>query len=150
MLRQLERAPRTRRQLTETLRRRGCADEIAARVLDRMTELGLVDDEAYAEMLVRSKHAERGLAKSALAHELRTRGVSDETISQALDSIQEGSERARAEELVTKRLRSMGGLDPQVQSRRLAGMLARKGYQPSVVYSVVREAVNAAPEHQRD
>ena len=60
------------------------------------------------------------------------------------------SERARAEELAAKKMRSMSGLDPQVQSRRLSGMLARKGYPPSVVYAVVRDTVNDAPEHRRD
>lgn len=44
----------------------------------------------------------------------------------------------------------MGGLDPQVQARRLAAMLARKGYPSGVAYAVVRDAVNAAAEHRRD
>ena len=44
----------------------------------------------------------------------------------------------------------MSGLDPVVQTRRLAGMLARKGYGSDVAMRVVREAVREAPEHQRD
>ena len=47
-------------------------------------------------------------------------------------------------------MRRLAGLDPQVQARRLAGVLGRKGYPPSVVYAVVRDAVNNAPEHRRD
>ena len=68
----------------------------------------------------------------------------------ALGSVDPESERARAEQLAAKKMRSMGGLDAQVQARRLSGMLARKGYPPGVVYAVVRAAVNEAPEHQRD
>lgn len=150
VLKQLTLGPRTRKQLADKLRERDCDDALAARVLDRMTDVGLIDDQAFAEMLVRSKQAGRGLAKRALAQELRQKGVDDETVSQALGSIDPESERARAEQLAAKKMRTMGGLDPQVQSRRLSGVLARKGYPLSVVYAVVREVVNGAPEHQRD
>jgi regulatory protein len=143
-------APRSRKQLADKLRQRGCPEDVAARVLDRMSEVGLVDDEAYADMLVRSKQATKGLAKRALAHELRGKGIADETIEEALGSVDAESERARAEEVATSTMRRLGGLDPQVQARRLAGVLGRKGYPPSVVYAVVRDAVNEAPEHRRD
>ena len=115
-----------------------------------MQAVGLVDDEAYAQMVVRSKHATRGLAKRALAQELRDRGVADSTIDEALGSIDTESERALAEQVAHKTMRRLTGLDPQVQARRLSGVLGRKGYPPSVVYAVVRDAINDAPEHQRD
>ncbi len=150
VLRQLSMGPRSRQQLEDKLRQRNCPDEVAAAVLDRMTAVGLVDDEAYAEMLVRAKQGGRGLAKRALAQELRAKGVDDDIVKRALGSLDPESERARAEELVAKRLRAMAGLEPTVQARRLSGMLARKGYPPSVVYAVVRDAVNDAPEHRRD
>jgi regulatory protein len=150
VLRQLTLAPRSRQQLADKLRRRGCAEDVATRVLDRMTEVGLVDDAAYAAMVVRSKQAGRGLAKRALASSLREKGVGDETIGDALAGIDAGSERVRAEEVAARTMRRLVGLEPQVQARRLAGVLTRKGYPPSVVYPVVRDAVNDAPEHQRD
>lgn len=150
VLRQLSMGPRTRKQLEDKLRQRGCPQEVAARVLDRMTQVGLVDDEAYAQMLVRSRQAGRGLAKRALAHELRSKGVADETIGQALGSIDGESERSLAERVAARRMRTLAGLEPAVQARRLAAVLARKGYPPSVVYAVVRDAVNEAPEHRRD
>ncbi len=142
--------PRSRKQLEDKLRQRGCPDDVAVKVLDRMTEVGLIDDQSFAEMIVRSKQAGRGLAKRALAQELRTKGVDDEIVKQTLGSVDEESERARAEDLVARKLRTMAGLDPVVQARRLSGMLARKGYPPSVAYAVVRDAINDAPEHQRD
>ncbi|GAA1906096.1 regulatory protein RecX [Lapillicoccus jejuensis] len=150
VLRQLTMGPRSRHQLEEKLRTRGCDDDVAARVLDRMTAVGLVDDAEFAQSLVRTRTASKGLAKRALVRELRDKGVGDEEIDAAVGSVDAESERARAEALVAKRLRTLGGLDPQVQARRLSGMLARKGYPPSVVYAVVRDAVNDAPEHQRD
>jgi len=150
VLRQLSMGPRTRKQLEDKLRQRLCPDDIAEKVLDRMTDVGLVDDRSFAEMLVRSQQSGRGLAKRALAQELRTKGVDDEIVAETLGSIDPESERARADELAVRKLRTMGGLGPTVQARRLSGMLARKGYPPSVVYAVVRDAVNDAPEHQRD
>ena len=150
VLKQLSMAPRSRHELADKLRQRGCPDDVSARVLDRMEAVGLVDDDAYAQMVVRSKQATRGLAKRALAQELRAKGVADDTIEGALGSIDPDSERALAEAVAGKTMRRLAGLDPQVQARRLAGALGRKGYPPSVVYAVVRDAVNGAPEHQRD
>ncbi|MGB7819669.1 MAG: regulatory protein RecX [Ornithinibacter sp.] len=150
VLRQLTSAPKSRAQLETALRRKNCPDEVAAAVLDRMEEVGLVDDTAYAGMLVRSQQAGRGLARRALAQELRRKGVDDETAEAALDAVDPAAEEDRARELVAKRLRSMSGLDPVVQTRRLAGMLARKGYGSEVAMRVVRDAVRDAPEHQRD
>ena len=150
VLRQLTMGPRSRHQLEEKLRSRGCDEDVAARVLDRMTQVGLVDDAEFAQSLVRTRTAGKGLAKRALVRELRDKGIGDEEIDAAVGSVDAESERARAEELVARRLRQLGGLDPQVQARRLSGMLARKGYPPSVVYAVIRDAVNGAPEHRRD
>jgi regulatory protein len=150
VLRQLTLAPKTRKQLEDKLRQRDCPDDVARVVLDRMAAVGLVDDEAFAGMLVRSQQVGRGLAKRALARELRTKGVDDQIARAILDAIDPEDERERARQLVAKRLRTMHGLDPVVQTRRLAGMLARKGYPPDVSMTVIREAVANAPEHQRD
>jgi len=150
VLRQLAMAPRSRAQLEQKLAQRDCPADVAAAVLDRMSEVGLVDDEAYALMLVRSQQAGRGLAKGALARELRTNGINDELAQQALASISEADERDRARALVDKKLRAMHGLGIEVQTRRLAGMLARKGYSPSLTYAVIRDAIADAPEHLPD
>ena len=150
VLRQLAMAPRSRAQLEQKLAQRDCPADVAAAVLDRMTEVGLVDDRAYAQMLVRSQHADRGLAKRALARELHTKGIEDDLADQALASISDADERDRARALVDKKLRAMHGLGIEVQTRRLAGMLARKGYSPSVSYAVIREAIADAPEHLPD
>lgn len=150
VLRQLTAAPRSRAQLEQALRRKGCPDDVAAAVLDRMEEVGLVDDEAYAGILVRSQQAGRGLARRALRQELRKKGVDDETAQAALDGLDPQAEEERARELVAKKLRTLHGLEPVVQTRRLAGLLARKGYDGELAMRVVREVVREAPEHRRD
>src|SRR3954466_11079789 len=79
VLRQLTMAPRSRAQLADKLAERGADEAVAERVLDRFEEVGLVDDEAFAQLLVRSQRAGRGLGRRALAHELRRKGVEHET-----------------------------------------------------------------------
>ncbi|MFK5634530.1 regulatory protein RecX [Ornithinimicrobium sp. LYQ103] len=150
VLRQLAMGPRTRRQLEDKLRDRGCAPEVAASVLDRMGEVGLVDDEAFAEMFVRSRQETKGLAAVALRRELRDKGVADEVVDAALEEIDPEREKDQARALVVRRLRTMRGLDRDVQTRRLAGFLARKGYGSGVSFQVIREALDDLPEHARD
>lgn len=150
VLRQLTGSPKSRSQLEQALRRKGCPDDVAATVLDRFEEVGLVDDEAYAQMLVRSKQSGRGLARRALQHELRAKGVDDEIARGVLDTIEPDDEREIARGLVEKKLRTMHGLERKVQVRRLSGLLARKGYGAGVSRQVITEALDALPEHQRD
>lgn len=150
VLRLLTGAPKSRSELAKALRRKDCPDDVAEAVLDRFAEVGLVDDEAYARSFVRSKQAGRGLARRALSHELRHKGVDEEIAQAVLEEVEPEDERARAHELVTKKLRSMHGLDRNVQTRRLAGMLARKGYGSEVSRLVINEALEAQPEHARD
>ncbi|RNI21419.1 regulatory protein RecX [Flexivirga caeni] len=150
VLRRFTAAPCSRQQLADTLRERGCDDQVATEVLDRLQEVGLIDDAANAEALVRSKLSRRGLARRAIAQELRGKGFDDDVINDQLDAIDDETERDRARQLVDKKLRTMHGLDATVQARRLAGMLARKGYSSAIAWSVIREAIADAPEHQPD
>jgi len=143
---QLGYGPRTRSQLRDVLRRRGVADDAAEAALDRYTELGYVDDAAFAGEWVQSRHVGKGLARRALQHELSTRGVDAETARTAVDALDPETERATAVDLVRRRLPGMRSLAPDVRTRRLVGMLARKGYPPGLAYSVVRETVGNQAE----
>lgn len=134
---------RTRRELADKLAKREVPDDVAAELLDRFTDVGLIDDAAFASAWVESRHRSRGLAPRALAQELRRKGVDDEQAKAALEQIDEDDQRAAARALVDRKMRSVRGLDPQVATRRLAGMLARKGYGAGLAFSVVREALAA-------
>ncbi|WP_205413115.1 regulatory protein RecX [Austwickia chelonae] len=150
VLRQLNSAPRTRAQLEQALSRRGCDEDVARRVLDRFQEVGLIDDEAYAGMLVRSQRSNRSLARRALRVELRKKGVPDAFVESALAEVSDSDEQDEARKVVEKRLRTMRGLPRETQARRLAGVLARKGYPGEIAYSVIRRALEDLPEHRRD
>ncbi len=150
VLRQLTMAPRSRHQLREKLRQRDCPDDVAETVLDRMTEVGLVDDEKYAEALVRSKQVSRGLSKRGLAHELRATGVDREIADGVLAQVTPIEEEGRARALVDARMPRLRGLDKEVAIRRLGGLLARKGYPAGLSLRVIREAIDADPAFRRD
>lgn len=150
VLRQLTMSPKSRHQLREKLRQRNCPDDVAEAVLDRMTEVGLVDDEKYAEALVRSKQVTRGLSTRALAHELRQKGVDKTTADAVLDQVNPTEEEDRARDLVAGRLPRLRGLDRDTVIRRLGGMLARKGYPSGLSFRVIREAIDADPAFRRD
>ncbi|MBE7325634.1 regulatory protein RecX [Nocardioides sp. Y6] len=144
LLDQLTGQARSRKQLADKLAQRNVPEEIANRLLDRFEEVGLVDDEAFAQMWVDHRQSGKGLAGRALAQELRRKGVDDAIIKDAVATIDPEDEAAAARRLVAKKMRSMGGLDRQVATRRLVGMLARKGYSASMAYAVVREALDAS------
>lgn len=140
-LRMLSGSPRTRAQLADALRRKNIPDDVAERVLGRFTDVGLIDDEAFAQAWVQSRHAGRGLARRALAQELRRRGVADETVNDAVESLDPAREEETARALVARKLPSTRGVDPAKRTRRLVGLLARKGYPPGLSYRVVKEAL---------
>ncbi|GAA2575758.1 hypothetical protein GCM10010411_05100 [Actinomadura fulvescens] len=140
-LRMLGMAPRTRAQLADALRRKNIPDDVAADVLSRFTDVGLIDDEAFAQAWVQSRHTGRGLAKRALAAELRRRGVDNETVHEAVETLDPEQEERTARELIARKVAATRGLDPAKRTRRLVGMLARKGYSPGLAYRVVKEAL---------
>ena len=142
-LHQLEHAPRTRAELAAKLAQRGVPDEVADQVLGRFTEVGLIDDALFAQMWVTSRHRGRGLAGRALTQELRRKGVDDDVVREAVDGLDPEQEEATARALVERRLRSTRGLAPEARVRRLAGMLARKGYPAGLAFAVVKEALAA-------
>jgi regulatory protein len=133
------------------LAKRGYPEDVTTTVLQRLEAVGLIDDEDFAGQWVRSRQAHAGKGKRALAAELRTKGVDDEVIAAALADIDAGAERVRAEQLVERRLRreALGDGDDVKVTRRLVGMLARRGYSQSMAVAVVTEALTAERERRR-
>jgi regulatory protein len=135
VLRQLTNSPKSRLQLAET-------------VLDRFEEVRLIDDADFADMWVRSRSQTRKLAKGALRRELADKGIDPDTAAGALEQLSDEDEEAAARELVQRKLRGTSDLTDRAErdkiTRRLASMLARKGYQPSQAFRIVGEVLDAA------
>ncbi len=142
-LRLLTLAPRTRAQLAEALRRRHIPDQVAEAVLDRFTEIGLIDDPAFARAWVESRHHGRGLSRRALSSELHRRGVADEDVHEAIELVDDDREAAMARKVIAGKVRATRGQPFATRIRKLMGALARKGYGAALAYRVVREALEA-------
>ncbi|MDQ0239837.1 regulatory protein RecX [Arthrobacter bambusae] len=146
VLRQLTNSPKSRLQLARKLAERNVPEEVAEAVLDRFEEVRLIDDADFAEMWVRSRSQSRKLARGALRRELADKGIDTETAEQALAQVSDDDERNAARDLVARRLRAGTDLSDRAerdkQTRRLASMLARKGYQPSTAFRIVGEVLD--------
>ncbi len=150
-LRLLTARARTRSELEGQLAKRGYPGDVSQRVLNRLAQVGLVDDADFAEQWVRSRRVNAGKGKRALAAELRTKGVDDEVITATLAGIDAGAERERAEQLVRDKLRreKLGDDDDAKVARRLVGMLARRGYNQTMAFDVVKTELASERERRR-
>ncbi|WP_370236799.1 regulatory protein RecX [Nocardioides sp.] len=144
LLDQLTGRARSRKELSDKLRSKDVPDDLATRLLDRFEEVGLVDDEAFARSWVAGRQSAKGLARRALAQELRRKGVDDEVAREALDELEPEQEEQAARTLVRKKLRSLSRVDDVTATRRLVGMLARKGYGSGMAFAVVRDELSRA------
>lgn len=126
------------------MERKGVASEAAGSVLDRFEEVGLVDDVGYAEAFVESRHRVRGQGGRAIAFELRRRGVADEVVAEAVGALDTDQQFETACRVARARLGRLSGLATEVKVRRLAGLLARKGYSGDVTARAVRHVLDSA------
>ena len=141
---QLTGQARSRKEHADRLAAKEVPAEVAGRLLDRFEEVGLVDDAAFARAWVASRQPGKKLARRALAQELRRKGVDDDVAREALDEVDPAAEEEAARALVRKKLRSLTRVDDTTATRRLVGMLARKGYGSGLAFAVVREELAAA------
>ena len=135
--------------MTSAIEGRGFSSELAVEVVDRLEAVGLVDDQAYADALVRSRFSGTGASVEHCARSSCARGSTQRPSERALSQIDRDDEAERAAQLVARKQRSLAGVPRETAYRRLSSMLARKGYSPSVAAAAVREALDAwGSEHQ--
>jgi len=146
VLQRLTSQQRSRHDLEQALAKRHVPAEVAGAVLDRLEEVGLINDVDFARSWVQSRQRSRGLSSTVLAMELRRQGIADDISREVLDELDPEVEVQAAHRLVQKKLRSMGALDQTTQTRRLVAMLARKGYAPQAALEVVRSELAAQAE----
>lgn len=139
LLDQLTGRARSRRELADKLAAKNVPADLATRLLDRFEEVGLIDDEAFARAWIAGRQPTKGLARRALAAELRRKGIDDEVAREALDEIDPADEEEAARALVRKKLRTLTRADDVTATRRLVGMLARKGYGSGLAFAVVKD-----------
>jgi regulatory protein len=131
--------PKSKGELLAHLKKRGVEDDVAQATIFRLQESGLINDEEFAKAWTQSRHTSKKLSKRIIAGELRTRGVDQSSIDQALDEIDDESEYRTAFSLGMKKYNTMSRLEPEVQIRRIQSLLQRKGFSFPTIARVIRE-----------
>ena len=142
-LRHLDRRAYGTAELAGVLVRKGADPGVVDEVLGRLTGVGLLDDGAYAAAVVEARHDTGHLSRRAVMFDLRRRGLPPDVVDAATSGLDDESDLEGARRLAAGRLRSLAGLDVNVARRRLAGALARQGYSPNVVATVVSQTLPA-------
>lgn len=129
----------SRRELDQKLMKREHSPALRERVLDRLTELGLLNDKAYAHALVRQTVRGKPAGPRLLKQKLRQKGIPEKIADKAVAQEQpdQATQREQAKELAEKRLASMTKLDAMAKKRRIYGLLVRRGFEMDVVQDVM-------------
>ena len=150
VLRKITGAPKSRYQLVQALREKEYPQELITAVLDRLEEVHLIDDEAFARSWVATRHESKSLGRRMLRQELREKGISEETAEAAVSSLSDEDDDAAARDLIENKLRTVSvpqGNSPEDRkerdkiARRLVGALGRRGHSPGAALRLVREAL---------
>ena len=138
----LDRAMQCRHGLEVKLLQRGYPASAIASVMNRLTEVGLLDDGAFADALVRAR-LDRGLAKRAIGLELARKGIEPGTAERVLDQIDATQQLEAAEAVANKAVNRCAGLATEVKARRAFGAVSRRGFSGQVAAAAVAKALAA-------
>lgn len=147
VLRLLTHRLRSRKEVEDRLVRTGWPSDVIAHILSSLERTGLIDDERFARLWVDERMRLRPKGLALIRRELRCKGISEEHIEKALRDYQSGpDELARACEFLRRRQPHYAGLDPHTAQRRMAGLLARRGFDSETIYTAVRQVLGEEPE----
>lgn len=142
-MRALTRRGMSSREMTELLRGRELDDHDVDFEVDRLEQVGLLNDEELASTLVRTLTERKGLGRSAISAELRRRKIDSTAIEEALAQLEGDDELARATEIALKRAPQLRSLDSETAKRRLSAFLMRKGYSGGVASRATQAALSS-------
>lgn len=132
----LSRRPYSTGEVQRYLQQKQVAPHHSERVIERLTDVGLLDDLAFARFWIENRETFQPRSAIAIRYELRQKGVDAETIDQALDEgdFDEEETAYRAGVKVLSRLRKYE--DKREFTQKLAGVLGRRGFQWEVIRRV--------------
>jgi regulatory protein len=140
-LRKLTSRACTRHELGQALQAKNVPQSVIDAVLDRLEEVGLLDDAAFAADWVTSRQQRRHMSRRLLRRELQAKGVDSSHIDSALERVDRSAELSSARDLVERKRAAMAGLAREVQYRRLAGMLSRRGFDSAITTKALADVL---------
>ena len=144
-LRLIDRMRRTHSDIARRLRDKGYAPEDIDPLLERLTEVGLIDDVEYARAYLAGRWGRRAAGWRKLEMDLRKRGVSPEDIAAGrakLEAAQGAADEVgMARRAIEQAERRYAKLDPQARKRRLWGLLVRRGFSTDIIMQAMKAEV---------
>lgn len=134
----LARRPRAEKELATALRQRGYGPAAIQAAVDRMRELGYLDDADFARRWVANRASVSPRGGRLMELELRQKGVAQDVAREAIDEA-DLDDLAAARDVAETRMRRYADLDPPTRRRRLSAFLARRGFSPDVIRTIDRD-----------
>ncbi|MFQ9673522.1 MAG: recombination regulator RecX [Clostridium paraputrificum] len=141
-LRIVERSYKTEKEIKEKLFEKGYEKDEIDKTLEFLSEYKFINDEAYTKMYVKDRAKTQGRGK--IKYALMKKGVDQEDIESALETIDKDEEKEAALELARKRylVISKRESDKYKIWNKLYRFLVGRGYDYSLVKEIVKEVVN--------
>jgi len=125
----------TKKQLYDKIRK-DTTDEAAAAAIERLSNVGLINDERYARRYAADLINIKKLSKRAAMYELALKGVEKELAQEVVDEMEIENEDTLRQLIERKYIDS---LDDEKMLKRMYNALIRKGYGYSEIKTVIRE-----------
>lgn len=137
----LARRERSRAELAMALKRKRFSPAAVTAALDRLKDEGLQSDERFAGAWVATRRLLSPRGRTALAYELKQKGIDRPEAARALAGYTRADERKALRELIAARLARMTAseTDREKVKRRLMGFLARRGFSYEDIRVVLTE-----------
>lgn len=117
---------RTKAQLARALSQKGFDENTIQSVLDKLTEMGLLDDAQYARRLVEVQQYRGG--RRRMEQKLFAHGIESATAKEAISGISDEDECARACVLAGQWIRGMKDMEAKARKQKLYQRLLRRGF----------------------
>jgi len=133
-LRYLNYRPRSEQELRQRLDHRGFNPKTIDQTIQRLQQMGQVDDAAFAQLWVENRQTLRPRSQLRLRRELQAKGVERETIDAVVSKL---DEKANACLIARKKRIKWNGKDMQVWRRNMGTYLSHHGFSYCVIKDVL-------------
>lgn len=114
--------------------------------IERLLELGLLDDARYARRFVETRMASKPISRSHLRDQLKGHGIADAEIEAAMQTVEDTDEEANARLIAEKFARQFETLEAQKRRERVLSRLIARGFS----YDAARKAYEAALSEEEE
>ena len=138
-MRFLEARQRSAAEVRRRLLQHGYRTDLVEGAIERLLELGMLDDEAFARAWVESRDRARPRGEHALRRELAIKGINRQVADDALEARGDDADADAARRLLERHARALERVaDPRARRQRAYALLARHGFEPELVSTLVR------------